>query len=120
MLNGYKTYVVGALAVVGALGGCAALPGDGQAQTAIVDAEKALTLCHLAYQGAGVALKNAAGSGALHGADAARAKALYDQAGAALDAADAADAVADAPGALAALARANALIAQLHTLIPQN
>lgn len=59
------------------------------------DAEKALTLAHLAYQGVGIALEQAAESGALHGADAARAQALYDQAGAALDAGDAADAQAD-------------------------
>jgi hypothetical protein len=80
------------------------------------DAEKALALAHLAYDGAGTALLNAADSGALRGADAAKARALYDQAGAALDAADSADAVANAPGILAALADADTLLAQLRAL----
>jgi len=113
-----------ALALVSApLGACASLPGFAgtPAQTtATADAQKALTLAHLAYQGIGEALRNAALSGALHGPAAAEAKALYDKAGAALDAADTAQAAADAPDMLSAIAEANALIAQLHTLIPQN
>jgi len=106
------------------LGACAALPfvlgGESLAQTApatTADAEKALTLAHLAYQGVGLSLQNAAESGALQGANAAKAKALYDKAGAALDAADAADAAANAPGMLAAIADANGAIAQLGALV---
>ena len=114
------------LAAVG-LGACSYLPvllGNAsiaqQAPQTTADAEKALTLAHLAYQGIGIALRNAAASGALHGAAAAQAKALYDRAGAALDAADTADAAANAPGLLAALAQAQTLLAQLHALMPQN
>ena len=84
------------------------------------DAEKALTLAHLAYDGAGLALKNAATSGALHGADAATAQALYDKAGAALDAADQADALANAQGVLAAVGDADALLTQIQALIPKS
>ncbi len=108
-----------------ALGGCSTvstiLGGGSLAQTApqtVADAEKALAIAHLAYQAVGVSLQQAAQTGALHGADAAAAQALYDKAGAALDAADAADAAADAQGVVAALAGATALIAQLHALIP--
>jgi len=108
-----------------ALGGCSSvsnvLGGGSLAQAApqtAADAEKALTIAHLAYQALGVSLRGAAASGALRGTDAAAAKDLYDRAGAALDAADAADAAANAQGVIAALAGATALIAQLHALIP--
>ncbi|MEI9995685.1 MAG: hypothetical protein WDM91_13905 [Rhizomicrobium sp.] len=102
------------------LAACSTLSPDA-AQTApqaLADAEKALTLAHLAYQGIGVALKDAAASGALHGADAATARTLYDQAGAILDVADQADAAANAQGVLDAVAAAAALIVQLHALVP--
>jgi len=108
------------------LGACSSLPvllGNASiAQSApqtVADAEKALTIAHLAYQAVGIALKDAAASGALHGVDAATAQALYDKVGAALDGADAADEAANAPGVLAAVADADTLIAQLHTLIAQ-
>jgi len=108
------------------LGGCAAfaplLHGESIAQSApatTADAEKALTIAHLAYQGIGITLKQAAESGALHGADAAAAKALYDRAGMALDAADAADRSANATGVLAAVADAETAIARLHDLTGQ-
>ncbi|HJW41375.1 MAG TPA: hypothetical protein VJ476_09140 [Rhizomicrobium sp.] len=106
------------------LAGCAnlsAIVGGGSlaAPQSMADAEKALALAHLAYQGAGIALKDAAASGALHGADAATAKTLYDRVGAVLDAADAADALADASGVLAAVADANTLVAQIGALIPK-
>ena len=100
-----------------ALGGCTSIAQLAPQDAA--DSEKALTLAHLAYDGAGIALQNAATSGALHGADAASAKALYDKTGAALDAADQADRVADAPGLLAAVGQADTLLAQLHALTAQ-
>lgn len=106
------------------LGACSSLPLAGPAQTsmpaiqpAIQDAEKALTIAHLAYQGIGLSLKSAAESGVLHGADAATAKALYDKAGALLDAADQADALANAQGVFDAVTQASALIAQVDALI---
>ena len=108
--------VLGALA----LGGCttfATLFGGSGAQAAtLTDAEKALTVAHLAYQGAGVALEQAAQSGALSGANAANAQALYDKAGDALDLADKADAAADADGVAEEVAAAQALIADLGKL----
>jgi hypothetical protein len=115
-----------ALIVAATLGGCAAvapwLGGQsvaGAAPQTVADAEKALAVAHLAYQAVGVSLQQAAQSGALHGADAANAKALYDKAGAFLDAADQADAVANAQGVFAAVASAVDLIAQIKTLIPK-
>jgi hypothetical protein len=109
--------VLGALA----LGGCATfttLFGGSTAQAAtLTDAEKALTVAHLAYQGAGVALEQAAQSGALSGANATKAQTLYDKAGAALDVADQADDAANAADILAAVADAEAAISSLNTLI---
>ncbi|MEI9932807.1 MAG: short-chain fatty acyl-CoA regulator family protein [Rhizomicrobium sp.] len=80
----------------------------------LTDAEKALTVAHLAYQGAGVALEQAAQSGALIGANAAAAEALYDKAGTALDAADAADETANAADILSAVTDA-----RNRDLVPQ-
>jgi hypothetical protein len=109
--------VLGALA----LGGCATfttLFGGSPANAAtLVDAEKALTVAHLAYQGAGIALEQAAQSGALTVANAATAETLYDKAGDALDVADAADEAANASGILAAVADAEAALSSLNTLI---
>lgn len=109
------------------LGGCqtveALVAGTSVADSApqqTADAEKALTVAHLAYQAIGVSLRNAATSGLLHGADAAKARTLYDQAGADLDAADAADALANAQGIAASAADAVALIAQISALIPKS
>ena len=113
--------LLAALATATPLGGCSSLAGTSTTTTAsdtLADAEKGLTLAHLAYQAIGLALQNAAQSGALHGADAASAQALYDQAGTALATADAADALANAQGVSDAVADANALITQIHTLIP--
>ena len=101
------------LAAVGAcaLGGCSLTRAD-----TLADAEKALTVAHLAYQAAGVALEEAARSGALHGGDAAAAQALYDKAGAALDLADRADDAANAGGVLAEVEAAQAAIADIDKL----
>ncbi|HWA91801.1 MAG TPA: hypothetical protein VG889_17315 [Rhizomicrobium sp.] len=94
-----------------ALGGCSFTDA-----ATLQDAEKALTIAHLAYQAAGVALEDAAKSGALHGDDAAKAQALYDKAGDALVLADEADAAANADGVLEEAAAAQALIADLDKL----
>lgn len=107
-----------------ALCGCSTfsslLAGESIAQAAPVtmtDAEKALTVAHLAYQAAGAALEQAAQSGALTGVNAAKAQALYDKAGTALDIADQADAAANAQDILSAVADAQAAITSLNTLI---
>ena len=106
------------------LGGCQTLAALSAGQglvhgPALVDAEKALAVAHLTYQGAGVSLKAAAASGALHGADAATAKVYFDHAGALLDAADQADALANAQGVFDAVTQADALFVQLSALIPK-
>ena len=110
-----------------ALTGCGTftslLEGNSVAQSAPTqteDAEKALSVAHLAYQAIGASLIEAAQSGVLHGADAAKAQALYDKAGAALDIADQADAATNAQGVLAAVAQAQAAIAQIDSLIPKH
>jgi hypothetical protein len=115
---------IAAVAGAFALGGCSSVPSlfesasiAQSAPAATADAEKALTIAHLAYQAAGVSLAQAAQSGTLSGADAAKAQALFDQAGTALDIADQADALANAQGMLAAVADAQTLIAQLDTII---
>ncbi len=105
-----------------ALGGCSSAPFDNgtiaqAAPAASEDAEKALTIAHLAYQAAGATLQQAAQSGALHGANAATAQALYDKAGTALALADQADAAANAQGVLAQVTSVQALIAQIAALI---
>lgn len=118
-----KLLPMAAVAGAFALGGCSAVPslpeGTSIAQSApvaIADAEKALAVAHLAYQAAGIALEQAAQSGALAGADAENAQALFDRAGAALDIADRADAAANAQGVFAAIADAQALITQIETI----
>ncbi len=117
--------LAGAIAL--SLGGCSTvlplLEGQSLAQQApqsIADAEKALAVAHLAYQGIGISLQQAAASGLLHGADAATAKTLFDKAGAILDTADQADALANAQGVFAAVSSASALIAQIDALIPKH
>lgn len=115
-----RAAILAALIAAAPLAACSSLLGGSVAQSApqtVADAEKALTIAHLAYQGIGLALEDAAASGALHGADAAKAQALFDKAGAALDVADTADAAANADGILAAVADADTLIAALHTLV---
>jgi hypothetical protein len=111
--------VAGALA----LGGCSSVPSPldtsvaQAAPTATADAEKALTVAHLAYQAVGISLEQATQSGLLTGADAAKAQALFDEAGTALDIADQADAAANAPGVLAAIADAQTLFALLNIIL---
>jgi len=121
-----KLALAAALSAAVSLGACSTVAplfaGESLAQQApqsAADAQKALTIAHLAYQAIGVSLKDAAQTGALHGADAATARALYDKAGALLDTADQADALANAQGVFAAVAEASALIAQIKSLIPK-
>jgi hypothetical protein len=83
----------------------------------LADAEKSLTIAHLAYNGIGTALKSAADSGALRGANAATAKSWYDKAGDSLKAADAADVAANAPNINAAIAAATDAITQANAII---
>jgi hypothetical protein len=113
---------VAAVAGAFALGGCSPVqtPFDTASVTqsapdALVDAEKALIVAHLAYRAVGVSLEQAARTGA----NAAKVQTLYDKAGAALDIADQADAAANAQGVLAAVADAQALISQIDAITKQ-
>jgi hypothetical protein len=109
-----------------ALGGCSSVQslfeGASVAQSApaaTADAEKALTVAHLAYQAVGISLEQAAQGGVLGGANAEKAQLLFDRAGVALDIADRADAAANAQGVFAAVADAQMLITQIDTIIKQ-
>jgi len=111
--------------VATSLGGCqtvaSLLTGQSVAQvapTTIADAEKALTIAHLAYQALGETLKSGADSGILHGPNAATAKSYYDKAGDYLDVADKADAAANAQGIFSAVASAESFITQAKALVP--
>jgi hypothetical protein len=121
-----RTLATIALAAGFLLAGCTTLgsllSGNSVAQQApqtIEVAEKGLTVVHLAYNGAGIALQQAAASGLLHGDAAAKAKSVYDQVGDAIQAADAADAAANAQGVFTQVAAAQDLLAQLVALIPK-
>jgi hypothetical protein len=126
MKNFKSAAIVAALTVSLALGGCStieSLIGGGSlgqsAPTVLADAEKALTVAHLAYQGIGISLQQAAQSGALHGPNATTAQGLYDKIGGFLDTADAADAALNAQGVLDAVTQADALVTQINSLIPK-
>lgn len=110
-----KLPLILAAAGVCALGGCSLIQPATQG-----DAEKALTVAHLAFQATGVALEQAAQSGALHGGDAATAQALYDKAGVALDLADRADDAANADGVLAGAEAVQAALADIGALLPKH
>ena len=98
-----------------ALSSCA---GTGlQGTQTLVDAEKSLTIAHLAYNGIGAGLLTAANSGVLKGANAAQAKVYFDKAGDALKVADTADNAANASGILAAVQQAQDAIAQANALV---
>jgi uncharacterized lipoprotein NlpE involved in copper resistance len=96
-----------------ALVGC---NGVNVSQGALTTAEKSLTIAHLAYNGAGTALKSAADSGVLKGQNAAQAKVYFDKAGDALALADKADTAANAQGILAQITIAEDLLAQASAL----
>lgn len=117
-----------ALALIIPLSGCAQLSGALQVATGsvatvapatVADAEKALTVAHLAYNAVSLNLLDATKSGLLHGTNAATAKVYYDQAGDALAAADQLDKLANANGVLAKINEAEALIVKIKGLIPQ-
>lgn len=112
--------------VIPLLGGCSSLGAvvgvtSGSVATVapqtVADAEKALTVAHLAYNAVSLNLLDATKSGLLHGTNAATAKVYYDQAGAALDAADAADRLTNAQGIMAKVTEAEGLIVQIQTLV---
>lgn len=113
-------------AVLLAVAGCTNTPivnGQSVAQTnpaVSINAEKALTVAHQAYNALGTQLIANAHSGLIHGAAAATAKKLYDTAGDAILAADQADKAANETNLMAALSDANSAIAQAKTLLGVN
>lgn len=111
------------LALSLALGGCdtikAVVAGGsvaGSAPVTMLTAEKSLTIAHLAYNGIGTSLKNAADTGVLKGANAATAKVWYDKAGDALLVADKSDDAANANGIMAAVTLAEEAIGQASAI----
>lgn len=105
------------LALSSPLAGCNTPSVADVAPVPITVAEKALTIAHLAYNGAGTSLKAAADSNVLLGANAATARVWYDKAGDSLKVADAADAAANAQGIMAAVASAEDALARASALI---
>lgn len=104
--------------------GCSAIksPLTGQAvsenaPSTFQQAEKALTIAHLAYNTLGTQLITAAKAGLLKGEDAATAKVYYNKAGDALKLADNAAKLGNETNLLAAINQANAAIADAQTLI---
>lgn len=89
-----------------------------QAPATTADAEKALTVAHLALNTLAVDLITAAKpGGVLHGTNATTARAWYDKADDTLKAADQLDTVANAQGIMDKVNEADTLIGQINTLI---
>ncbi len=88
------------------------------APATVADAEKGLTLAHLAYQGVSYGIQDAITTGYLHGTSAAQVKVWYDQAKVGLDAADAADAAANAQGVVDKVNAVNDLLTKIAPLLP--
>lgn len=83
----------------------------------IADAEKALTVAHLAYNSLGTIILNATQTGVLKGSAAAQVKVYYDKAGDALIVADKADKAANATDLVNAIRLAQDAIASATTLV---
>lgn len=88
------------------------------APVTVGDAEKALTIAHLALNDLAPIIIEAAHNGTLHGTNATSVKSWYDQADNLLHTADALDVVANAQGVMDKVNAANALIVQIHPLVP--
>lgn len=112
--------------IVPLLGGCANLGAAFSVATGSVatvapvttaDAEKALTVAHLALNAVAENILTATHSGVLHGTNASTVKVWYDKADDALKAADQADRLANAEGVMAKVNEAETLITQIQTLV---
>lgn len=108
------------------LGGCANVEGAlgvitgsvaTQAPVTTADAEKGLTVAHLALNTVAQNILKATASGALHGTNAATVKTWFDQADGILQAADQLDIVANAQGISDKVASAETLIAQITSIV---
>lgn len=96
--------------------GCQQLTSVTSSQN-ITEAEKALTVAHLAYNSLGTIILDATKTGVLKGSTAAQVKVYYDKAGDALLVADKADKAANATDLANAIASAQDAIASASTLI---
>lgn len=96
-----------------AVGGCASQIIQPQS---LSDAEKALTVAHIAYNAVGSELLTLSANGTLHGTAAAQAKIAYDKAGLALDAGDSADRAGSATDLYTAVTEAQTAIAQVQSI----
>ena len=81
-------------------------------------AEKVLTVAHLALKAAGQDIIAAAQAGTLHGTNATLVKTWYDKADDTLKAADQLDAVANAQGVVDKVAAVNTLLTDIHAIVP--
>lgn len=108
------------------LGGCTSfVPALGvltgsvstQAPATTADAEKALTIAHLALNTVAENILDAIKKGTLHGTNAATVRVWYDSADDGLRAADQLDVVANAPGVLAKVDSVTTLITQIQSIV---
>jgi hypothetical protein len=115
-----------ALVLLVPLGGCQNLSTAFQVATGSVatvapvtisDAEKGLTVAHLALNAVAENILTATHNGTLHGTLAGEVKTLFDKADDALKAADQADSLANAPGITAKVKEATDLIATIQNLV---
>lgn len=87
------------------------------APVTVANAEKGLTIAHLAYNGLSATILTATQTGLLKGQNAATVKAYYDKARDALAAADAADKALNTQGIIAAVLAAQDAIAQASNIV---
>lgn len=122
-----RIFKVAFVALALTLGGCAnvgpafdVLTGSvaTTAPVTIGEAEKVLTVAHLAYNTVSENIITATTLGTLHGTNAATVKLWYDKAGDALLAADQLDKVANAQGVMDKVSTINTLLAQIASIVP--
>lgn len=115
-----------AVAIGTGSGGCSSLgPAFGvltgsvatQAPATTADAEKALTVTHLALNTVAENILTATKNGTLHGTLATQVKGWYDAADDGLKAADQLDVIANAPGVMAKVDSVTTLITQIQSIV---
>lgn len=105
------------LALSSPLASCSTPSISASAPVTVANAEKGLTIAHLAYNGLSSTILTATQTGLLKGPNATTVKADYDKAKKALDAADAADKALNAQGIVAAVQAAQDAITQASNLV---
>lgn len=110
-------YLSIALALSSPLASCQTPSVADAAPVTVANAEKGLTIAHLAYNGLSATILTATQTGLLKGANAATVKVYYDKARDALAAADAADKALNTQGIMAAAQAAQDAIAQASAIV---